>query len=631
MKKSLILFLSLLAFIPASFVTRGVDTSTLSEVKIRRQAALPGSQTLRVLNWEDYIYVQDEENGYTEKDLTDQFIDWMHENHPEYADVSITYSTTDTNETMLNELTTGKAHYDLICPSDYGIQKLMASDSLVNLTDLKEKHNLTDELTNYETFASPRLLSYLETIQAESNANPGLIYNLTDYAMGYMWGTLGLIFNPEYDIFKARNMSAERVISEMRDWSVLWNSDYHGTISAKDSMRDTYFIGEAETYKDELLALLEEYELSEQNEEDLNTYSQGISEILNRCDDKSIQEVKATLLELKKNIFGLEVDSGKQDIVTGYVGVNTAWSGDAVFSMDTADEYNKKTNKEVEYGLCYSIPYTGANIWFDGWCMPKDDTRSEAQEAIALYFIDFLSNPDNALQNVDYIGYTSFIGGDCILDLMKDWYDIRTDYIYFVTEDEEYLSLYYIDPETEEETEVWYDAFHYEEEADPLYDDVELYYYLDEESEEIVTLDEKYNELFIIDEEWQEVDLSYFFNGTLDEYEDDIDTIFYTDEYYVSYIDDNGEEVLSDSVGRQFFCQFPDEKTINRCVIMADYGKQNDAIRIMWEDFKSNEITIQMVIITSVLVGSIIIIFTAMAVTKSLTRKLRKARRNQKN
>ena len=39
-----------------------------------------GSQTLRLLNWEDYIYLNDEENGYTSEDLVVQFENYVKEN-----------------------------------------------------------------------------------------------------------------------------------------------------------------------------------------------------------------------------------------------------------------------------------------------------------------------------------------------------------------------------------------------------------------------------------------------------------------------------------------------------------------------------------------------------------------------
>ncbi len=577
-----------------------------------------GSQTLRLLNWEDYIYENDPENGYEADDLVDQFIDYVKENYPQFSNVSVVYSTTDTNETMLNELSTGKASYDLICPSDYAIQRLMRQDSLVKIQPYMEALGLT----NYSTYGSNKMIEALGNISSVNEVSGETEY-LGDYAVGYMWGTLGIIFNPEYDLYS--DIDPLEMIEDMADYSALWDDKYYGGISIKDSMRDTYFVGLAEVYKEELL---EQLELFESGEIDADTYNSNLSEILNRCDDDTIELVKEELLELKQNIFGLEVDSGKQDIVVGTIGINLAWSGDSVYSMDSADEYNETIGAEYEYGLCYSVPYTGANIWFDGWCMPKDDTRSEAQFFLSLLFLDFISDPINASQNTDYIGYTSFIGGDDVLDLMKDWYDIRTDYIYYYDEDEdEYYDVYYYDDE-DEAVVVWYEDFH--EEGEGLDIDKDLYYE-DLDGNEYKLYDEDgnvatYNDYLVIDEEWEVVDLSYFFNDTLTEYENDVDTIFYSD-CYLPFTNSDGTQ--NKSVGRQFFCQFPDEDTINRCVIMQDFGDQNDAIRIMWEDFKANDIQAWIIILFVVEMVLIIGLILFIVIRKHITHKLRKTRRNQ--
>ncbi len=576
-----------------------------------------GSQTLRLLNWEDYIYLNDEENGYTSEDLVIQFENYVKENYPQFSEVSVVYSTTDTNETMLNELATGKAHYDLICPSDYGIQRLMRENSLVKIKPRMEALGLD----NYSKYGSKRMTSALNEISAINDVTGEMEY-LGEYTVGYMWGTLGIIFNPEYDLYS--DIDPYEMIYDMSDYSNLWSDKYYGGISLKDSIRDTYFVGLAETYKEELLEQLELYQSSQI---DADTYNENISEILNRCDDETLNLVKEELLNLKNNIFGLEVDSGKQDIVTGTIGINLAWSGDSVYSMDLADEYNENQGYEPEVGLCYSVPYTGANIWFDGWCMPKDDTRSQAQEFLALLFLDFISDPVNASQNTDYIGYTSFIGGDAILDLMKDWYDIRTNYIYYYNEEtDEYYDVYYYD-ENDEQIYVWYDDFH--KEGENLLENNPLLYYEDEDGEhEYLTEEGKqatYNDYLVVDPEWEVVDLSYFFNDTLEEYENNVDTIFYSDCYLP--FEYNGEENIC--VGRQFFCQFPDEETINRCVIMADFGDQNDAVRIMWEDFKANDIQPWVIVLFVIEIVLLVGFILFLIIRNNISHHLRKARRKQ--
>ncbi|MCD8209265.1 MAG: extracellular solute-binding protein [Coprobacillus sp.] len=546
------------------------------------------SQTLRLLNWEDYIYEQDISSGYTADDLVDQFVDYVKENYPQYSNVRVVYDTTDTNETMYNELMTGKSEYDLICPSDYMIQRLLSQDLLEPLD--------MDLIPNYQNYASKRIKSQLDNITAH-NSVTDTDESLSDYAVGYMWGTLGLLFNPNYKNF---TVDAESAIDDMQSWSVLWDETYKGTISIKDSMRDTYAAALMYTYDEELTDLREQYESGEL---DSDTYNTLISEIFNRCDDETIELVEESLNSLKKNIFGLEVDSGKEDIVTGKIGINLAWSGDAVYSIDQAQDPEQVSNP---FELCYAVPKNGANIWFDGWVMPKLENRSQEQYELAHLFLNFISDPYNAAQNMDYIGYTSFIAGDEILELVRDWYDIRTNLIWYNEEydeeedDEEYEYydyVYYL--EDNQEVEVDYDDCHFESESDPDFNP-KLYAEFSDGTE--AGFIGYYNERLIIDDDIEEVDLTYFFNDTLTEYEDS-DAIFYSDEY-LPYEDESGEANIC--VGRQFFTQYPSEETIIRCAVMQDYGSQNDAILKMWEDFKSDPLPTWAIVVFSIEIAAII-------------------------
>lgn len=528
-----------------------------------------GSQTLRILNMEDYIYITDELNGYTAPDLVKQFETYIKTNYPEYQNVKVIYDTTDTNETLFNELQTGKSLYDLVCPSDYMIQKLITQDMLTKLDRSK--------IPNYVTYCSKKIGKYLDDISAINSITNEECY-LKDYSVGYMWGTLGILFNPTYSKIK---VDIEEMVQDMKSWDVFWNKKYKKTISIKDSMRDTYAAALMYTFDDELSELRSQYLSSSIS---LDEYKSKITEIFNRSDKDSIKKVSSSLAKLKKNIFGLEVDSGKEDIVTGKIGMNLAWSGDAVYSMDQAD--NAELVSEP-FELYYSIPDNGGNIWFDGWVMPKLDSgkRSAAQYDLAHLFLNFISDPVNAKQNIDYTGYTSFIAGDNVLELIRDWYDIRTDIIYLKDEEnEEYFDdVIYFDPETNEETSVDFNDVHFLKDADSKFDNVKLYGVI--EGEDNILLEQTFNERLVLPDEVEIVDLTYFFEGTLNEYENGIDDIFYSTCYHPFFNEDGTRNI---SVGRQFFTQYPDEECINRCAVMKDYGKDNDAILKMWENFKSD-------------------------------------------
>ena len=588
------------------------------------------STTLRVLNMEDYIYVNDPDNGYDEDDLTDQFEQYIADDpvlSEKFGKVNVIYDTTDTNETLYSEMQTGKAHYDLICTSDYMIQKLVMYDLIEELD--------WDEVTNdvaiptYHEYGSDYIRGRLNDIKATRFKDQQEL-SLQKFAVGYMWGTLGILFNPDYKKFD----SISETLYDMQDWATLWDSKYEGTISVKDSMRDTYAVGIMYTYQDELKKLLEEYKTTG----DRVKYNEDLTEIFNRCEKEQVEEVKKSLMDLKDNIFGLEVDSGKQDIVTGKIGVNLAWSGDAVYSMDQAED-EKQVGSNIQT-LTYSVPETGSNIWFDAWAMPNTE-RTEDQRALAHEFLNFLCNPFYAAKNMDYTGYTSFIAGDDILDLVRDWYDCRTDEMYVTYEDVD-CDIYVTNNPQYDDDLLLYDDFistkhglrheDREDEESPLVptisDDQPLYFFYDEnENEEIdagemlpVEDDEGNPVLFggitIVDEEAfdytnipadfdyddeelcyeyiQEVDLSYFFkrdNASPDDYGEE-DMVFYGRGNYLPYCYQDEQEVWhhNTSVGRQFFVQFPDEETMTRCAIMKDYGPNNQYVMKMWEDFRSNSL-----------------------------------------
>jgi spermidine/putrescine transport system substrate-binding protein len=131
----------------------------------------------------------------------------------------------------------------------------------------------------------------------------------------------------------------------------------------------------------------------------------------NDTSNKNIEKVGVLLSEMKNNIYCFEVDSGKTDIVSGKIDANLAWSGDAVYAMDLAEEEDGKE-------LAFVIPEEGSTIWFDGWVMPKGANVPLAQD-----FVDFLCRPEIAVMNMDYIGYTSAIAGDAIFNLVCDNYE----------------------------------------------------------------------------------------------------------------------------------------------------------------------------------------------------------------
>ena len=521
-----------------------------------------GSQTLRLLNVEDYIYEKDPEDEGAAKNLIHQFEDYARDLG--YTNVKVSYATTDTPESMFNELKISADNFDLICPSDYMIQKLIVNNML-------EPMNIDAEhMPNYFQNASS-IKDRLDAISAV-NATTKEECFLRNYAVGYMWGTLGILFDPTYG-----GRDAEKTIEDMQKWDVLWDPDYKGISSIKDSVRDTYAIGLLHAYDEEFTALIDSYNKGEITAE---KYNEEFSELFNSCDDATLEKVRKSLSKLKGNVFGMEVDSGKQDIVTGKIGINFAWSGDAVYSMEQAEE-----EKELE--LYYSIPNTGSNLWMDAWCMPRSSQRSEAQKELAELFLDFLSIPEITAQNMSYTGYTPFTGGNEILDLAREWYDFRYD-------------------ETAEEQDY----------SIP--------------SKEVIE-----------EKGLQKVDLSYFFAGTLTDEEGNLLTgeaekeacTFYSDCYLPNAETDDDGNIIGGNraVGREFFCQFPDENTLTRCAVMRDFGAQNEAVLKMWEKFKTDTLPVWAIVLFVVEISLFVAFGLYHFVGKRVKYKLRKKRKEEAN
>ena len=129
---------------------------------------------------------------------------------------------------------------------------------------------------------------------------------------------------------------------------MLLDDTYYKKITMKDGVRDSYFVG---------LGILHEKELLQPSLLQSSDYQETISEWLNDTDQKTVDQVEKILTDMRENAYSLENDSGKADLVTGKVVANMQWSGDAVYSLDQAEEDG------VE--LAYAVPEECSNLWFE--------------------------------------------------------------------------------------------------------------------------------------------------------------------------------------------------------------------------------------------------------------------------
>ena len=332
------------------------------------------NKVLRVCNCEDYI----------DEELLSEFT--------EETGIEVVYSTYGTNENLYNELVINPNSYDLVVPSEYMIEKL-AVEGRIQKLDFTKINGYQDNLSKY-------IDGRLNEIAIKDGDYKGS--KISDFMVGYMWGTMGWVYNTD-------NVDEE----DVKSWfGVFENPSLNKRITIKDAVRDSYIVGLAMVYEEQLRN---------------STTTEEISTILNNTEQEAIDLVGKKLNSLKPMLYGFEVDSGKNDIVLGNIDAYVAWSGDAAYAIDVASgevEDEDGTFVENVRNLSYYIPDEGSNIWFDGFVMPSGSNNYDS----AYKFLEFISRPENVIRNMDYTGYTSMIGGEEIFEeIVVGWFDESED------------------------------------------------------------------------------------------------------------------------------------------------------------------------------------------------------------
>ncbi|MCQ2115610.1 MAG: extracellular solute-binding protein [Bacteroidales bacterium] len=313
-------------------------------------------EVLKVYNWSDYI---------AEGVIAD-FEQWYFEQTGEQIEVS--YMTFDVNEAMLSKIEKGQEDYDVVCPSDYIIERMLNNNLLLPL----DFAALPDSINYIYKYRSPYIEKMFRSINPAIDAN--------NYSVAYMWGTTGILYNSD-------KVPAEDVAT----WDVIRNPKYAGKVLMKDAPRDVY---------GPVLIYLKQKELAE------GTVT--LQDLMMDSSAESIAAVKEYLLECKKGVCGWEADLGKELMTKERALVSLNWSGDAVWAIEEA--------AEVGVNLDYTVPEEGSTVWFDGWVIPKYAKNVKA----ATYFIDFMCRPDIAIRNMDETGYVASNGAWEVLESQID-------------------------------------------------------------------------------------------------------------------------------------------------------------------------------------------------------------------
>ena len=215
-----------------------------------------GSDTLKLFTWGEYL------GEIVISDFEEQF------------GVNVIIEYFDSNEMMYTKLQGGDS-YDVLIPSDYMIQRLIAEDMLqpIDKSLIPNMEVLTDGVKNL-------------AFDPEN-----------EYSVPYFWGTVGLVYNTQ-------NVPAELI--EEQGWDILKNTDYAGDIYMYDSERDSFMVA--------LKAL--GYSMNTENDEEIDEAYQWLLELNDTMDPAYVTD------EVIDNMM-----NGTKDIAVVY-------SGDATVVLD---------------------------------------------------------------------------------------------------------------------------------------------------------------------------------------------------------------------------------------------------------------------------------------------------------
>ena len=188
----------------------------------------------------------------------------------EETGIRVVIDTYDTNESMYPRIAEGAVHYDVICPSDYMIQKMRDNDLLQPLD--------FEKLPNAKEYIGEKFFEQSKIFDPENK-----------YSVPYCWGLVGIMYNSS-------------LIDEPVDsWEILWNEKYKNEILMQDSSRDAMMIP---------LKIL------------------GRS--LNETDENYLTQARDMLIKQKPLVQAYVVDEAKDKLISGESAMGVVFSGEAL-------------------------------------------------------------------------------------------------------------------------------------------------------------------------------------------------------------------------------------------------------------------------------------------------------------
>ena len=271
-----------------------------------KKSATDNAGEVYVYNWGEYI---------------DEAVITMFE---EETGIKVVYDMFETNEEMYPVIEAGGVNYDVICPSDYMIQKMIENDLLAELN--------FDNIPNISEI-DPEFMERSKAFDPENK-----------YSVPYTWGTVGILYNTSM-------VAPEDVPTK---WADLWDEKFKGEILMQDSVRDAFMVA---------------------------LKSLGYS--MNTKNESELQEAKDLLIQQKPLVQAYVVDQVRDKMIGGEAAIGVIYSGEMLYIQDEVASLG--LDYDLEYVLpeegtnvwidSWVIPKNAKNKenaekWIDFLCRP---------------------------------------------------------------------------------------------------------------------------------------------------------------------------------------------------------------------------------------------------------------------
>lgn len=213
-----------------------------------------GTEQVIIYNWGEYI----------DPEVLDMF--------EEETGIQVIYEEFETNEIMYPKIQSGAIAYDLVCPSDYMIQKMIQNDLLQPLN--------FDNIPNAKNIGQV----YYEKSRQFDPEN--------QYSIPYCWGTVGILYN------------TKMVDEPIDSWTVLWDTQYKDNILMQDSVRDAFAVA-------------------------LKTL--GYS--LNSTSIHELTQAKDLLVQQKPLVQAYVIDQVRDKMIGSEAAIGVIYSGEAIYTQ----------------------------------------------------------------------------------------------------------------------------------------------------------------------------------------------------------------------------------------------------------------------------------------------------------